>query len=81
MGICGRLWRSEGEIPGFLRVYTGDDGQSHIEELDFEMRPFVDTGSAHGTSAPIINTLGVAFREYQPDYFLDYLIAPADSTT
>ena len=43
-------------MPSFLRVYTGDDGQSHIEELDFEMQDFVDTEGAHGLSTSVINT-------------------------
>ncbi len=63
-------------MPSFLRVYTGDDGQSHIEELDFEMQPFVDTEGAHGMSTEVINTPGISFREYQPGYFLDYHTAP-----
>ena len=40
----------------FVRVYTGDDGQSKIEELDFDMQEFVDTEGAHGLSTPLINT-------------------------
>ena len=30
-------------MPKFVRVYTGADGQSQIEELDFEMQEFVDS--------------------------------------
>ena len=63
-------------MPSFLRVYTGDDGESHIEELDFEMQSFVDTEGAHGMSTEVINTPGISFREYQPGYFLDYHTAP-----
>ena len=63
-------------MPSFLRVYTGDDGQSHIEELDFEMQEFVDTEGAHGLATSVINTPGISFREYQPGYFLDYHTAP-----
>ena len=53
-------------MPNFLRVYSGDDGQSHIEELDFEMQEFVDTEGAHGLATSVINTPGISFREYQP---------------
>ena len=63
-------------MPSFLRVYSGDDGQSHIEELDFEMQEFIDTEGAHGLATSVINTPGISFREYQPGYFLDYHTAP-----
>ena len=40
----------------FVRVYTGDDGNSVIEERDFEMQSFVDTEGAHGLSTELIKT-------------------------
>ena len=63
-------------MPKFIRVYTGEDGQSKIEELDLEMQEFVDTEGAHGLSSAVINTPGVTFREYEPGYFLDFHTAP-----
>lgn len=63
-------------MPKFIRVYTGVNGQSQIEELEFEMQAFVDTEGAHGLSTSVINTPGVVFREYEPGYFLDFHTAP-----
>lgn len=63
-------------MPKFVRVYTGADGQSQIEEHDFEMQEFLDTEGAHGLSTPTINTAGIVFREYEPGYFLDFHTAP-----
>ena len=60
----------------FVRVYTGEDGQSKIEELDFAMQEFVDTEGAHGLTTSLINTPGITFREYEPGYFLDFHTAP-----
>ena len=52
---------------GIFRLYTGDDGQSHIEELDLESHPDLTTmeGSA-----------GVTFRESPPGSFSDWHNAP-----
>jgi hypothetical protein len=63
-------------MPKFVRVYSGDDGQSKIEELDFEMQDFVDSEGAHGKGTPMQNAGGVTFREYAPGYFLDFHTAP-----
>ncbi len=63
-------------MPKFVRVYTGADGQSVIEERDFEMQEFVDSEGAHGLSSAVVNTSGITFREYEPGYFLDYHTAP-----
>ena len=59
-----------------VRVYTGDDGQSQIEERDLEMQSFVDSEGAHGLSTAVIQTPGITFREYEPGYFLDFHCAP-----
>ncbi|PKB78993.1 MAG: hypothetical protein BZY88_15580 [SAR202 cluster bacterium Io17-Chloro-G9] len=63
-------------MPKFVRVYTGADGQSVIEERDFEMQEFVDSEGAHGLSSAVVNTPGITFREYAPGYFLDFHTAP-----
>ncbi len=60
----------------FVHVYTGGDGQSVIEEREFEMQSFVDNEGAHGLSTEIINTPGISFRMYEPGYFLDFHTAP-----
>ena len=60
----------------FVHVYTGPDGQSVVEEREFEMQSFVDTEGAHGLSTGMINTPGITFRVYEPGYFLDFHTAP-----
>ena len=60
----------------FVHVYTGADGQSVVEEREFEMQSFVDTEGAHGLSTGLINTPGITFRVYEPGYFLDFHTAP-----
>ena len=51
----------------FIRLYTGADGHSHIEELDWESRP--DFTDLHGAK-------GVVFRAAEPGRFSDWHVAP-----
>lgn len=60
----------------FVHVYTGSDGQSVVEEREFEMQSFVDTEGAHGLSSQVFQTPGITFRMYEPGYFLDFHTAP-----
>ena len=60
----------------FVHVYTGPDGQSVVEEREFEMQSFVDTEGAHGLSSQVFQTPGITFRMYEPGYFLDFHTAP-----
>ena len=60
----------------FLRIYTGDDGQSHVEEIEPDFKPFVDTEGAYGDGTPFVAATGVTFRRAAPGYFLDYHCAP-----
>ncbi len=52
---------------GFYRLYSGDDGESHIEQLDLASQP--DLTTLHGAK-------GVVFRSSEPGYFSDWHIAP-----
>jgi quercetin dioxygenase-like cupin family protein len=63
-------------MPTILRIYSGDDGQSHIEEVSLEMQPFVDTEGAHGEGTPLQHTAGVTFRLSPPGYVLSWHCAP-----
>ncbi len=63
-------------MPTFVRVYTGDDGQSHIEEVTPPLKPFVDTEGAHGEGTPLEPATGITFRLAPPGYFLDWHTAP-----
>ena len=60
----------------FVHVYTGADGQSVVDEREFEMQSFVDSEGAHGLSTGVFNTPGISFRVYEPGYFLDFHTAP-----
>jgi hypothetical protein len=55
-----------------LRVYTGDDGQSHFEELPVD---FVERGR-FGRISALVPAKGVLFREVDGDYDLDFHNAP-----
>jgi hypothetical protein len=52
---------------GMTRLYTGPDGQSHLEEIDPASRP--DLTALHGTK-------GVVFRATEPGHFHDWHNAP-----
>ncbi|MGI9596718.1 MAG: hypothetical protein ACR2QK_11190 [Acidimicrobiales bacterium] len=54
------------------RIYTGDDGRSHFEELTVDM---VDKQLMGMISEPWSAT-AVQFREVSPDYLLDFHNAP-----
>jgi len=63
-------------MPTILRIYSGDDGQSHIEEVSLEMQPFVDTEGAYGEGTPLQHAAGVTFRLSPPGYVLSWHCAP-----
>ena len=50
------------------RLYTGDDGQSHFEELD------MDTGEFPW--GELKNATGIMFRYDEPGKFIDWHMAP-----
>ena len=52
---------------GITRLYTGADGQTHIEELDLSSHPELTTLQA---------AKGIVFRTTQPGYFSDWHNAP-----
>ncbi len=55
-----------------VRVYAGDDGESHFEEVDIEVHP----QGGIGRLSKLINGPGVMFREVDGDYDLDFHHAP-----
>jgi len=52
---------------GIFRLYSGNDGESHIEEIDLASRP--DLTALHGAK-------GVVFRSTVPGHFSDWHNAP-----
>ena len=55
-----------------VRVFTGDDGASHFEDLDIELE---DRGPV-GRISELWAGTGVIFREVDGDYALDFHTAP-----
>ncbi len=55
-----------------LRIFTGPDGQSHLEDVEIELE---DRGAAGRISRHWSGT-GVQFREVDGDYHIDYHTAP-----
>ncbi|NIO09254.1 MAG: hypothetical protein GTO40_15085 [Deltaproteobacteria bacterium] len=56
----------------YIRIYTGTDGQSHFEDLDFEFAP---RGDATLTT-PSTGASEVFFRRANPGYVNDWHKAP-----
>ena len=54
------------------RIYTGDDGESHFEDIEIEL---ADLG-AIGKVSKLRPATGIAFRETDGDYAYDYHCAP-----
>ena len=52
---------------GIARLYTGDDGQSHIEEMALDSHPGL---------ASMQSTTGIVFRTVEVGYFSDWHTAP-----
>lgn len=55
-----------------VRVYTGDDGKSHFEDVEVAL-PNVDKT---GRKSDLHNATGIIFRETGGDYNLDFHNAP-----
>ena len=54
------------------RIYTGDDGESHFEDVEVPLRDFGDLGRI---SDPVPVT-GLMLREVDADYDFDFHTAP-----
>jgi len=63
-------------MPTILRIYSGADGQSHVEEMPLAMQPFVDTEGAYGEGTPLQSVQGITFRVSPPGYVLNWHCAP-----
>ena len=51
----------------FARLYTGDDGKSHIEDMSPESHPDLTN---------MRSATGIVFRTVEPGYFVDWHTAP-----
>lgn len=63
-------------MPTIWRVYSGDDGQSHVEEMTLPMQSFVDVEGAYGEGTELQRTTGIMFRVSPPGYELGWHCAP-----
>ena len=55
------------------RIYTGDDGQTHVEEIEMPLGP----PSSTSTELSEIQTAqSIQFRRTSPEYFIDWHTAP-----
>ncbi|HMB88818.1 MAG TPA: hypothetical protein VKS62_20680 [Methylomirabilota bacterium] len=63
-------------MPTIWRVYSGKDGESHVEEMPLAMKPFTDTEGAHGEGTAMQPAAGIVFRVSPPGYVLDWHCAP-----
>ncbi len=63
-------------MPTIFRIYAGDDGQSHIEEVELDMQPFVDVEGAHGHATAMFAVKGITFRTSPAGYELGWHCAP-----
>jgi len=63
-------------MPKMVRVYTGEDGRSHIVEEPFALQPFVDTEGAYGEGTPLQHATGITFRLAPAGYVLNWHCAP-----
>jgi quercetin dioxygenase-like cupin family protein len=59
-----------------LRIYTGDDGRSHIERRALEFEPFVDKEGAQGQATVPVGAKSISFRTGKPRYELSWHCAP-----
>ncbi len=55
------------------RVYSGEDGESHLEDVEI---PLKDLGAAIGALSKLEPATGIVFRETQGDYDYDFHNAP-----
>jgi hypothetical protein len=63
-------------MPTIWRVYSGKDGQSHLEQVALDMKPFKDHEGSYGEASAMQAASGVAFRVAPPGYVLDWHCAP-----
>ena len=58
-----------------LRIYSGSDGKSHIEAVELDLQPFVDTEGAHGEGTAL-QAGAITFRVAPVGYVLEWHCAP-----
>ena len=67
---------SEENVPSIIRLYTGEDGESHFETIPLDMQPFSDSEGSFGMATSLLESQGIIFRTSPPGYSLDWHCAP-----
>lgn len=62
-------------MPSFARIYTGDDGQSHIEDMAPPFDPSANPEGAMDTTR-VEGATGIIYRRSPPGNFQNYHTAP-----
>jgi len=72
--MLGNLWLIDDEekTMNIVRIYSGDDGESHFEDVEIEME---NRGNI-GRISDLWRGKGVMFREVEGDYEIDFHNAP-----
>ncbi len=63
-------------MASIFRVYSGDDGKSHLEKVELDMESFIDTEGSYGEGTPLQEAGGITFRVAQVGYVLEWHCAP-----
>jgi quercetin dioxygenase-like cupin family protein len=63
-------------MPTIWRVYSGKDGESHLEQVALDMKPFKDHEGSYGEASAMQKVAGIAFRVAPAGYVLDWHCAP-----
>ena len=61
-------------MPAFARLYTGDDGRSHVEDVEPSFGPSAELTGA--MEAPPLRAVSIIFRSSPAGHFQDFHIAP-----
>jgi hypothetical protein len=56
----------------YFRIYAGQDGESHFEDVDVEMQ----AGGGQSDLSAMIPATGIIFRRSPPDQYIDWHPAP-----
>ncbi len=54
------------------RIYTGDDGESHFQDIEIPLKDLGDLGRV----SEVLGATGIIFREVAGDYHYDFHNAP-----
>lgn len=71
-----RRFRSRVNVPSVTRLYSGEDGQSHLEAITLSVDDFVDVEGAFGQATPWLSCDRMTIRQVPPEYEHSWHNAP-----